>query len=497
MRYRTLQRVLVLFLVIWVVKLILQFLELEYRYVNLKLQPEEIDTKFHDFITTIGLTTQTHTQEVLTQSDKYMYLPNSTVSYKTPGNYHPFVLISDVTIDKFHIIPEVRRRGYKYVYGIPTIARQRKVNYLLQTLNSLFKDVVSIENMNVLILIMVADLDTDKCGLVTDMIKDNHSQFIDRGMLEIICPHPSLYPSLANAKRTLGDPEVRFMWRSKQNLDFAFLMWYASSKGEYYIQLEDDVIATDRYAYYVNDYVDKVKDDYWYLIHFSQLGFIGKLMKSNDLVSFAQYLLLFYTNQPCDWLLYDYGKTLVCYYWLDEKECMNLLKRIILEHKPSLFQHMGAESSLESKVQNLKDPEFKEIINKQKLPTYSNPRAMVTTTFPVYNYNSATDVYTGEGVLWSDEVLEGNSMVVEFYELEELKGIKILTGSEDHPQDSLQHGVVEYKRSVNGEYEFWGDFKDGKVDVNSLETKSIHSIRVRAVSKQSNWLIISHFEIFK
>ena len=34
----------------------------------------------------------------------------------------------------------------------------------------------------------------------------------------------------------------RIKWRSKQSLDFAFLMMYAKDRGTYYVQLEDDVI---------------------------------------------------------------------------------------------------------------------------------------------------------------------------------------------------------------------------------------------------------------
>ena len=37
-------------------------------------------------------------------------------------------------------------------------------------------------------------------------------------------------------------PLVR-RWRTKQNLDYCFLMMYAQSKGIYYVQLEDDIIA--------------------------------------------------------------------------------------------------------------------------------------------------------------------------------------------------------------------------------------------------------------
>ena len=34
----------------------------------------------------------------------------------------------------------------------------------------------------------------------------------------------------------------RVTWRSKQSLDFSFLMMYAKSRGTFYVQLEDDVL---------------------------------------------------------------------------------------------------------------------------------------------------------------------------------------------------------------------------------------------------------------
>ncbi|KAI6655558.1 Alpha-1,3-mannosyl-glycoprotein 4-beta-N-acetylglucosaminyltransferase-like protein MGAT4D [Oopsacas minuta] len=293
-----------------------------------------------------------------TNDHKYSIL-NTKFNYKKPGYYHPFILLSDVSIDKFRIIPEKRRNDYKFVYGIPTVARPQKEKYLLDTLDSLLKDPASFRELNILIIIFVADIDTDRCTSITSIVTERHGELIDRGFIEILCPHPTLYPSLDNVRQTLGDPEDRFKWRSKQNLDYAFMMWYASGKGEYYLQLEDDIIASRGYTYHINDYVNKVKDDFWFVIRFTQLGFIGKLMRANDLISFVQYLLLFYTNQPSDWLLYDYTRGLICYYEDPITECPSLVKKLYLFYTPSLFQHMGTISSLKGKIQNLKDPTFK------------------------------------------------------------------------------------------------------------------------------------------
>ena len=40
----------------------------------------------------------------------------------------------------------------------------------------------------------------------------------------------------------------RVRWRSKQALDFTFLMMYAKDRGTYYVQLEDDVITKNGFV---------------------------------------------------------------------------------------------------------------------------------------------------------------------------------------------------------------------------------------------------------
>ena len=40
----------------------------------------------------------------------------------------------------------------------------------------------------------------------------------------------------------------RVRWRTKQLLDFTFLMMYAKDRGTYYVQLEDDVITKNGFV---------------------------------------------------------------------------------------------------------------------------------------------------------------------------------------------------------------------------------------------------------
>ena len=54
------------------------------------------------------------------------------------------------------------------------------------------------------------------------------------------------------------------------------------SKSQYYIQLEDDVIAKSGFLEFIMEKINAQIDD-WFLLEFSNLGFIGKLFKSQSL----------------------------------------------------------------------------------------------------------------------------------------------------------------------------------------------------------------------
>ena len=54
------------------------------------------------------------------------------------------------------------------------------------------------------------------------------------------------------------------------------------SKSQYYIQLEDDVIAKSGFLEFIMEKINAQIDD-WFLLEFSNLGFIGKLFQSQSL----------------------------------------------------------------------------------------------------------------------------------------------------------------------------------------------------------------------
>ena len=115
-------------------------------------------------------------------------------------------------------------------------------------------------------------------------------------------------------------------------------------KSEYYVQLEDDVIANPKYLKFI---YQKIMDqvDNWFMLEFSSLGFIGKLFRTQSLtvINFyvffyyfsyifnfqnfqkffqfffhtfskmmCEFVLMFWKDKPVDWLLEHMMYTRVC-----------------------------------------------------------------------------------------------------------------------------------------------------------------------------------------
>ncbi|XP_045406149.1 alpha-1,3-mannosyl-glycoprotein 4-beta-N-acetylglucosaminyltransferase A isoform X2 [Lemur catta] len=131
------------------------------------------------------------------------------------------------------------RTGVSIVMGIPTVKREVK-SYLIETLHSLIDNLYPEEKMDCVIVVFIGETDTDYVHGVVANLEKEFSKEISSGLVEVISPPESYYPDLTNLKETFGDSKERVRWRTKQNLDYCFLMMYAQEKGIYYIQKHCD-----------------------------------------------------------------------------------------------------------------------------------------------------------------------------------------------------------------------------------------------------------------
>lgn len=121
---------------------------------------------------------------------------------------------------------------------------------------------------------------------------------VNSGLVDIIAPSPEYYPDFSKLRITLGDSEDRVRWRSKQNLDYVFLMMYCQPKGSFYVQLEDDVVAKPQFHTIMKKTaLQRIADGQeWFILDFCRLGFIGKIYHGHITIVLQSITFLFRQN---------------------------------------------------------------------------------------------------------------------------------------------------------------------------------------------------------
>lgn len=134
-------------------------------------------------------------------------------------------------------------------------------------------------------------------------------------------------------------------WRSKQNLDQAYLMNYAHSlQPKYYLSVEDDVSAVSNYLETIYKYAETEMNDDILIISYCKWGAIGKLFSVKMLPTIVSYLRTFWNYKPLDWLFSDLLHILACRY--PPTNCNKDIDAIKKDYHKELFMHDGKVSSL-------------------------------------------------------------------------------------------------------------------------------------------------------
>ncbi|XP_034550839.1 alpha-1,3-mannosyl-glycoprotein 4-beta-N-acetylglucosaminyltransferase C-like [Notolabrus celidotus] len=370
--------------------------------------------------------------------------------------------------------------------GISSIKRQ-KGSYLLPTLQSLFSQSSPEERSSMVVVLLLADFDVSwRVSTVKEIRAEFHSE-LDQGQLLVLHVSQDWYPPLTGLKRNYNDAPDRVSFRSKQNLDYSFLMHYSAGLGRYYIQLEDDISSAKNFLSTIKRRVEEQegKATTWAMLEFSNLGFIGKLYKSAHLPLLARFLFLFYQEMPCDWLM-SHFRTL-----LTQKE------QILF--KPSLFQHMGTFSSFQGMYNKLKDKDFEESL-------YNNPPAEVFTDMSTYQKNFPRLAWeAGEGIFWARSPVKGNHLTVVFMQPVVVTGIFIETGSGG--KDLLESAQVEVGCEVVStdlqektckEFQSLGMVETGRFEMQEVDKKlnsASSCLKIQVTAGQKDWVIIKKIRV--
>ena len=135
------------------------------------------------------------------------------------------------------------------IFGIPTVARQSEF-YLFKTLFSLKKHLKKSEESQCQFVIQISEVNESKALQMIDTLNKTFHSDIQEGLIEVILIDTLYYPTISTVSKTKESAE-RVYWRTKQNLDLIYLMWFCSQRknSTFYVQLEDDIIT--RVSYYI------------------------------------------------------------------------------------------------------------------------------------------------------------------------------------------------------------------------------------------------------
>eukprot|EP00927_Polykrikos_kofoidii_P008375 TRINITY_DN13476_c0_g3_i1.p1 TRINITY_DN13476_c0_g3~~TRINITY_DN13476_c0_g3_i1.p1 ORF type:complete len:1399 (+),score=171.05 TRINITY_DN13476_c0_g3_i1:127-4323(+) len=330
-----------------------------------------------------------------------------------------------------------------------------------------------------------------------------------------------------------GDSDKRQWWRSKQNLDYAFLMWYAAGLSEYYMQLEDDVqVVPDFFQSVHRDMLVRMMGEQWSMVSFSKLGFIGKLFNSTWLPSLADFLLAFFDELPCDWLVWIWVDALSPSPETDKvvTGLMRILddvdKRLAAGTEPAKLPVPREDLALFFRTNQT--PLFSEAYpapeevkpirseNGQRYPR--PPAATLTSTFHPYinsKLDSAyslieTDGFWTSDVCWSNCDAKTKYIEIAFHQPVAVKSIEVLTGGgPENSNDFIRHGSLQISRGAsllrNEENTTYSGSITGNLTCGAFVTvasihstvthwtspsrSNVHCVRIALMDKQQAWIL--------
>ncbi|CAM1322762.1 MGAT4B (predicted) [Pycnogonum litorale] len=283
---------------------------------------------------------------------------SSEIGLVLPSIFKIFPNLLDSNSVKPAVLISKRRSSVSVVIGIPTVRRSVK-SYLNQTIEGIIDNMSPEDLRDSMIVLFVAETNGTYVGQIVQEVRSRFDEHIESGFLEIISPDPSFYPDFSYLKKTLGDPMDRVKWRSKQNLDYSYLMMYAQSRGEYFLLLEDDVTSSENFLKEIKDFARKqtVTNSDWIILDFTGYGIIGSLYRSETLSNLVYFILIFYNDMPIDWIIVHYIKSKIENF--DKSDGVNkaAMRRLKASYSRSLFKHIGHYSSLKGKFQKVENDE--------------------------------------------------------------------------------------------------------------------------------------------
>ena len=346
------------------------------------------------------------------------------------------------------------------------------------------------------IVIFLADLHDPPKSTAKAGISITFGKYIEQGLLIVIEAYPKYYPPLTNIKKKFGDSDSRRSWRSKENVDVAYVMCYCRDLSQYYIHLEDDVISSPSFLPKLQDYLKSQSNTPWAMLDLTIRGSKAKGFHSQDVENIASYLYRKYDELPVDLLMIIWRKI------KDQKQGRTL--------PVSLFQHIGEQSSLKEKGRSRlgrmqTEPYFDQYDQKYK---GLNPPASVTSSLSSHQGKPQDAYEKGGGYFWAKNPRKGDDILIKFNIPTAVRTVFVDTGCNFVKHNVLKSGVLQVSvesakdnihtksNSSCGTFETFGTFKRRKVTISLDEPKKVVCLRILVTRDQSEFIYLREIDVW-
>lgn len=367
--------------------------------------------------------------------------------------------------------------------GISSVQRPQE-SYLLETLQSLFLASSSPEQKHFIVLVHLASPNPKWLGQMTSNISTLFKPYIQARQLVVINTLGKSYLPLKNLKKKFNDTPASVAFRSKQNMDYAFLMNFAANRSDYFLMIEDDVKCVPGFVTQIASILSAWERKFWVTLEFSPLGFIGKVFHTRDLPYFVRFLLFFYQEMPCDHLLSHF---------------LNLSHQKPIQFSPSLFQQRH-NYSLEGRFSSLREAE------ENNIGCPNNPAATLYTNLNVTNDSLLMNAYSlDKNYFYTKEAKAGSYLTVFLYRPATVFHVQVLTGSELQEENRLEEGQVELGYDSTNrvtdcdDYVFLGMLVNGTLNKHVLSEdsgKKVRCVRLLVTAAPPSGLKVRHINLW-
>ena len=251
--------------------------------------------------------------------------------------------------------------------------------------------------------------------------------------------------------------------------------------GQYFVQLEDDIQATEDYLKRMKQFIQANQNKKWSVLEFGSRGFIGMTYRGEHLESLAKFVRLLYWTMPVDWLFRQYNNI-----YLHQ----NSRKFVI---KPSVFKHVGKFSSLIGQVRSIEGG-FKSrdasknshIRARRRYQRGQNPAASISTSIQSHHgLNNIQNPYSNRReVFWGKGLRENDAITIEFTkEAQKIQQIVVASGGLRYPNDRfygakllMSKSKIQHENKTNNrdaeqcdDYKMLGSYDGSLIDHISQE----------------------------